>query len=34
MAYLSTVYSERDEPATLSRLTGLPYGELDLQYWE
>lgn len=34
VAYLSTVYSGRDEPGTLSRLAGLPYGELDRQYRE
>jgi hypothetical protein len=32
VAYLSTVYSGRDEPTTLSRFAGLSYGELDRQY--
>ncbi len=32
VAYLSTVYSGRDEPDTLARLVGKPYPELDRQY--
>ena len=34
VAYLSTVYSGRDEPTTLSHFTRLSYGELDRQYHE
>jgi len=32
VAYLSTVYSGRDDPATLARLCGASYEELDGQY--
>jgi hypothetical protein len=32
VAYLAVVYSGRDEPGTLSRLTGTAYPELDRQY--
>jgi len=32
VAYLATVYSGRDNPATLSQLTGTSYAELDRQY--
>ncbi len=34
IAYLSLVYSGRDDGATLTRLTGIPYGQLDKQYRE
>ena len=34
IAYLAAVYSGRDDPATLSRLTGVPYAKLDAQYRE
>ena len=32
VAYLSIVYSGRDTPGTLARLTGVSYAELDKQY--
>jgi len=32
VAYLTAVYSGRDDPATLARLTRTPYDELDKQY--
>ena len=32
VAYLATVYSGRDNPQTLSRLTGVSFTELDSQY--
>ncbi len=32
IAYLSLVYSGRDDSSTLARLTGVPYAELDRQY--
>jgi hypothetical protein len=32
VAYLATVYSGRDDPNTLSRLTLTPYGQLDREY--
>ena len=32
VAYLTDVYSGRDEADTLSRLTGVSYAELDKQY--
>jgi len=34
VAYLTTVYSGRDTPQTLSELTGVSYEDLDKQYHE
>ena len=34
VAYLSTVYSGRDVPASLAQLTGVGYDILDRQYRE
>ncbi|MBN2476363.1 MAG: hypothetical protein JXB62_17250 [Pirellulales bacterium] len=32
VAYLTTVYTGRDDPGTLATLTGTPYAQLDAQY--
>ena len=34
VSYLSAVYTGRDQPDTLAKLTGTAYGELDKQYRE